>query len=713
MELVKKNFDPYFYLIKNPDVKKSGLDPFTHFLQNGASELRDPNSGFSTAAHMKAHKDAIPDGMHPFVYYLTALRGETTIDDLKSQVKEIEHYFDRDFYLGQNSDVSQADFGPEEHYLLHGQAEGRDPSASFATRWYRAQYMVGEPAALNPMLHLIRYGMDRVYPARLVVSDEELVALEAGFDADFYRRSYLDPSETSIEPIRHYLTIGWLLGFDPNPNFSTWFYLKIYRSRLKVGTNPFVHYMLQGKQENYVSSHRLSEAERLPELFEAFDPDFYLRCHPEIRTVGLDPFEHYMLIGWKDGWDPNAEFSTIFYARAYADVTESGLAPFLHYVKHGQQRVAKSRRPYLEVAPGIDRFSTDQIFARYQDMTFPLHLETTKRLIVMVVPQHDAMSGGIFSMFSIAKTLRSLKREHGYDVVVMTAPNLEGATYARQTNFRNDENVFRFDQLTYCQGVEELYIHIPEYTAPGFIDRYSGDVIRYLSSRKRLYINLLNQNIELMPDASTFVALRRFADELSQSVAHHAYFNQAEADRRNLPTLLLPAYTDLRGYRKIPAKHKSELMIYSLDDAIYKTSCLKRVREAFPHCQLIEVRGMPFDHYMELATRCRFSISFGEGFDGYVAQPIFQGGIGITIFRKEFFPSEDFLRFPNFFESAEALIDGIVPLMTRLGRDCAAYDRLNHALVAEYDKLYSLEDYERRVSMLAERKFEIFPRRMV
>ena len=213
-----------------------------------------------------------------------------------------------------------------------------------------------------------------------------------------------------------------------------------------------------------------------------------------------------------------------------------------------------------------------------------------------------------------------------------------------------------------------------------------------------------------MPEAGTFEALRRFADELTQSVAHHAYFHQAEADRRRLPTLLLPAYTDLRSYRKMHARQKSDLIIYSLDDAIYKTSCLKRVREAFPHCQLIEVRGIPFDHYMDLATRCRFSISFGEGFDGYVAQPIFQGGIGITIFRAAFFPSEDFLRFPNFFESADALIDGIVPLMASLERDCDAYDRLNHALVAEFDRLYSLEDYERRVSMLAERTFEIFPR---
>ena len=127
-------------------------------------------------------------------------------------------------------------------------------------------------------------------------------------------------------------------------------------------------------------------------------------------------------------------------------------------------------------------------------MTFPLYLETTKRLIVMVVPQHDAMSGGIFSMFSIAKTLRSLKREHGYEVVVMTAPNHEGTTYARQTNFRTEEDIFHFDQLVYCQDVEELYIHIPEYTAPNLSINVPGASYA-ISHRERKSISTCSTKI--------------------------------------------------------------------------------------------------------------------------------------------------------------------------------------------------------------------------
>ena len=166
----------------------------------------------------------------------------------------------------------------------------------------------------------------------------------------------------------------------------------------------------------------------------------------------------------------------------------------------------------------------------------------------MVVPEHNEMSGSVYSFFSIAKAAYNLRRKHHYAVVVMTRPNKYDLTYLRQSNFRNSEDVFRFEQITRCRNAKQIYLQIPEYAAADFMASLTREQREYLRSRDRLYVNILNQKCEIMPEKEEFSDLRAFAYELTQSVAHHAYFSQQHADRYELPTLLLPAYTDLSSY---------------------------------------------------------------------------------------------------------------------------------------------------------------------
>jgi hypothetical protein len=329
--------------------------------------------------------------------------------------------------------------------------------------------------------------------------------------------------------------------------------------------------------------------------------------------------------------------------------------------------------------------------------------------MVIVVPEHNDMSGGIYSFFSIANHMHAMRRIHGYDVLVMTRPNLTNHTYLRLSAFRNAETVYRFDQIQLCDQVEELYLHIPEYATPFFYDLLSPDLIRYLKSRKKLYINIMNQNVELMPEASAFEDLRGLATELTQSVAHHAYFGQEFADHYNLPTLLLPAYTDLSPYPASTFEEKRKLIIYSLDEAPHRKACLEILDREFSDYERVEIRGISFDRYMQLATDCQFSISFGEGFDGYVAQPIQQGGIGLTVYREEFFPSGDYLNCYNIFSSEKEMVAELATRMRRLAADPDLYRSVNKTFKQEHDKLYSLDDYITRIRRLALRDFDLFP----
>jgi hypothetical protein len=294
-------------------------------------------------------------------------------------------------------------------------------------------------------------------------------------------------------------------------------------------------------------------------------------------------------------------------------------------------------------------------------------------------------------------------------VVLVTRPDAAPITYFRNTNFSNSENVFRFSQLLRCAQIEDLLILVPEYASRDFVEGLARRECLFLSGVKRLRINVVNQNIDQMPAPQDLTSLRSLAAELTQTVAHHAYFTQEVADRYGLPTLLLPAYTDLVGYPPAPFTEKEKLIIHSPDDAPYKRDCLAAVQKALPNFELREIRNITFDAFMDLATRCMFSITFGEGFDGYFAHPIKQGGIGFAVFNERFFPSKDLAKRENLFASPNDMIARIGDAMRCLAIDKVRYDALNASWVATIDSLYDLADYRRRISMLARGEFELHP----
>jgi hypothetical protein len=70
-------FDKQWYLDRNPDVARSGVDPLIHFVLHGGQEGRDPSEGFRIARYLERYPDA-PKAANPLVHYLRAgrARGE-------------------------------------------------------------------------------------------------------------------------------------------------------------------------------------------------------------------------------------------------------------------------------------------------------------------------------------------------------------------------------------------------------------------------------------------------------------------------------------------------------------------------------------------------------------------------------------------------------------------------------------------------------------
>jgi hypothetical protein len=637
------------------------------------------------------------------------------IENQKKIEKVVRSGFDSQFYLTTYPDVKEAKVDPVRHYLEQGWLEGRNPRGDFDTKNYLYANWDVLAQHVNPFYHYLAHGKaeGRNSGRNLTLEIEKVV--RSGFDSTFYLTTYPDVKEAEVDPVTHYLEHGWIEGRNPRGDFNTRNYLYANWDVLVQNVNPFYHYLARGKAEGRNSGSNLTLEDKTLRIEEkkeiekvvrgGFDSKFYLTTYPDVKEAGVDPVRHYLEQGWIEGRNPRGDFNTRNYLYTNWDVVAQHVNPFYHYLAHGKAE-GRDSGGTLTLDGGHQLLYAPHIL---QNSTFPLDAEKAEAILVIVVPEHNEMSGGIYSMFSIAKAAYGMRHKHNYRILLMTRPNPLAQTYLRQTNFRNYEDVFRFEQIVRCHKAKEIYLHVPEYAVESFARSLTDEVLQYLRSRRRLYINILNQNIDIMPEKEKFEDCRALATELTQSVAHHAYSGQKVADRYDLPTLLLPAYTDLSGYEPIEFEEKEKLIIYSPDSSAHRKAVLKALESGLPDYQLREIRSITFDKFMDLATRCRFSISFGEGFDGYVAQPIHQNGIGLAVYKDQFFPSAELRAFPNFFSSEDDMIENIVARIRQFEADPKFYRETNKRMKTVYDKLYSKEDYLRRVEMLINRDFEVAP----
>lgn len=106
-EVKADGFDPYFYLQTYPDIRAAGIDPYSHWLSNGASENRWPNAYFNTAWYRSTY--GIPANINPLT-----------------------------------------------EYHQTGWQLGRNPSVGFSTTGYHQAYP--DTASIDPLWHFLGYG---------------------------------------------------------------------------------------------------------------------------------------------------------------------------------------------------------------------------------------------------------------------------------------------------------------------------------------------------------------------------------------------------------------------------------------------------------------------------------------------------------------------------------------------------------------------------
>lgn len=79
---------------------------------------------------------------------------------------------------------------------------------------------------------------------------------------------------------------------------------------------------------------------------EYFDVDWYLRIYTDVAESQMNPAEHYLLYGAKEGRLPGPLFDGNWYLQHYPDVAAVDANPLLHFIMYGQQE-GRSSSPLM------------------------------------------------------------------------------------------------------------------------------------------------------------------------------------------------------------------------------------------------------------------------------------------------------------------------------------------------------------------------------
>ena len=352
-------------------------------------------------------------------------------------------------------------------------------------------------------------------------------------------------------------------------------------------------------------------------------------------------------------------------------------------------------------------FVTDLVVMHRQNAyARQIGLREARSLIVFFVPEATVCNGGLMSLAVLASESRKLNPEAR--VVNVLRPNIEHLVLRNET-FPNEETILRFSQLCRLKRLEKIVLHIPEFIASMFCGMLTQRQIDWLKSVPDLQINILNQNIQLMPSADSWRNLFDLTKNITQTTAHARYSTQEVCDHYGIPLHRFSTYSDHAGWPFLPQVKKEKVIAISPDSRNERADVLAEIRENLPDYRIVEVRDMTFMEYLDLISRAMFTISFGEGFDGYFCQPAACGSVSFAVYNDEFFPGRDWLKCGNVYGSWQEMTERIVADIRRLESDGIAYEAMRKEHLDLLSRIYSYQDFQDNLRRFYRGEYEFYP----
>lgn len=340
-------FDHHFYLQTYMSGKYQS-DPFEHYLLNVRKNKVNPSRKFSETDYLNRYSDvaAAVDagsficGFHHFVVF-GFKEGRLPLGEVDRGVKE-------------GAAAANDLWCSSEDHLddIAKQATEDDPLTIVLTYEERHE---NETLAVDKHGSAINNGS---HCSSTITFQLNLIKQSGLFDEQWYKEKYSDVASMDMDALEHFFGFGYREGRRPNPYFDPVWYLSQNPDVAGAGIHPLTHYISAGDAEGrrpilyfdpswyrltfgsgdpiqltlaHYLAHRLS-ASVSPNQY--FDATYYCDTYPDIRAAKVDPFEHYLNQGFREGRDPSDKFKTSYYISKYLN-GRADKNPLVHYLEHG------------------------------------------------------------------------------------------------------------------------------------------------------------------------------------------------------------------------------------------------------------------------------------------------------------------------------------------------------------------------------------------
>jgi hypothetical protein len=292
----------------------------------------------------------------------------------------------------------------------------------------------------------------------------------------------------------------------------------------------------------------------------------------------------------------------------------------------------------------------------------------TERLIVALTPGYEFPAGGVMAITAMYQETVALADIHRAQVVLCTLPG--DPPLLKYTWFENENYLLDLQTvLRRCGSLDYLLLHIPEYAVNRMLDWLSANA-SLLEPIKELHLNVLVFNIDIV-QGQNVAGLTRFG-KATTTTAHEAYSN---LETRNALGVTLHRLLICKGaefYSPTGYADKEPLLIVSPDAHPMKAPLLEHIAKELPELEIQIIRDLPFEKWCQVRQRAKWSLTFGEGLDGFFVETIFSGGVSFAVFNERFF-TPAFAELENVYPSWTALAENIVDDLRRLDEP-TAYD---------------------------------------
>ena len=385
-----------------------------------------------------------------------------------------------------------------------------------------------------------------------------------------------------------------------------------------------------------------------------FDAKWYLKNNPDVKTSNMSSLMHYMKIGMKEQRNPCSWISTC------------------SMDWHSKYDKVASYNNLLDETYGKQQHQIAATYKKYDT------------LLLFFNVARDTIGGGMITINNFVTSTEAIFSECSKTGVVMSGVPLSNKI-VDYTYFKAAKLAVEFRILQRNTDPSNVILFIPEVFFKGFCHELTDEDYLWLHSRTHLKLVLMNQNDDLMPSPAMFKkGIQTLTTDVVITTAHTRYCTQELARRYgvNVKQLTPPLpFFDNLNRKKFSTRKK--IIILSPDEIIgakynreYVINCLQ---EYFPEFKFITIIDMSYHDYIELVYSAMFSITFGEGLDGYFMESIRSGGISFAVYNDTFFP-EDFKSVRTVSSDWPSLIELVKKLVPELLSDSNFYDETSTEL---------------------------------